>query len=272
MLESTNQKSKSKIVLSIHVHVNGLSFFTHHPASHKANPVYRNVFSKPVPIERLHEKIYAELKAQNHLGNTYKEVRCCVENNLATLVPKSLFEEAALHEYIQQDIDVLPNDFITYDKLPEVDWVTVYVPFVNVNNMLLDTFGSFRYFHAVSVWLSALSKHSAADGELVWGMYKENNHIHVSLFRDKKLQFYNCFEGSKPEDITYYVLLSAKAHDFSPNEVPLFVVGGVVLNDPTYKELNRFVRSINFLSAENTLVFETPQLTTHQDFCLLNLY
>ena len=76
------------------------------------------------------------------------------------MVPKSLFEEAALHEYVQKDIDVKPNDFITYDVEPSTDWICVYAPFVNVNNMLLDAFGSFSYYHAVSVWLSALSRHT----------------------------------------------------------------------------------------------------------------
>lgn len=272
MLQQNNNKEKSDLVLSIHVHVNGFSFFTHHKSTQKAGLIYRKTFTETVPIEKLHNEIHADLKKQHILDKHFDEVRCCVENNLATLVPKPLFEEASLHDYVKSDIDVRTNDFVTHDNLQNIDWITVYVPYVNVNNMLIDAFGSFTYFHAVSVWLRALSKHSKADGEFVWSLYKENNHIHVALLQHKKLQFYNCFEAKNPKDIAYFVLLTAEKHGFSPNEVPLYVVGDIAPEDATYKALYTFVRSINFLDPEHTYIFESSRLNAHQEFCLLNLF
>lgn len=271
MQESKNKSSKSNAILSIHVHVNGLSFFTHDPKTKKASSIVRKTFASHTPLEKLHEEIFSVLKAEQLTGKSFKEVRCSVENDLATLVPKSLFEESSLHEYVQKDIAIETNDFITYDIIPSEDWVAVYVPFVNVNNMLIDTFGTFKYYHAVSIWLQALSAHSKADGALVWSLYVENNHAHLALLRDKKLQFYNCFKATNPKDLAYYVLLSAKENQVSPNEVPLFLVGAIVEDDASYKELHSFVRSLNFLSPEHSLEFQTPRLHTHQDFCVLNL-
>ena len=98
--------------------MNGLSFFTHNHKTNKASQIYREVFDAYLPLENLHEHIRAALKEQGMLEHAFNEVRCSVENNLATLVPKSLFEETALHEYVQNDIDVKPNDFITYDVDP----------------------------------------------------------------------------------------------------------------------------------------------------------
>ncbi|MDA9202109.1 DUF3822 family protein [Flavobacteriaceae bacterium] len=272
MPEYKTKNKESDLKLSIHVHVNGLSFFTHNQKTNKASQIYREVFDAYVPVENLHEHIRATLKTQGILEKRYNEVRCSVENNLATMVPKSLFEEAALHEYVQKDIDVKPNDFITYDVEPSTDWICVYAPFVNVNNMLLDAFGSFSYYHAVSVWLSALSRHSAADGALVWGLYKERDHLHIALLRDKKLQFYNCFEATKAKDVVYYVLLTAKEKNISPNEVPLFIAGDIAVDDEIYKGLHEFVRSINPLAVENDLEHVVQRISTHQDFCLLNLF
>lgn len=272
MPEYKTKNKESDLKLSIHVHVNGLSFFTHNQKTKKASHIYREVFDAYVPVENLHEHIRAALKTQGILEQHFNEVRCSVENNLATLVPKSLFEEAAIHEYVQKDIDVKPNDFITYDVEPSTDWICVYAPFVNVNNMLLDAFGAFSYYHAVSVWLSALSRHSAADGALVWGLYKERDHLHIALLRNKKLQFYNCFEATKAKDVVYYVLLTAKEKSISPNEVPLFIAGDIAVDDEIYKSLHEFVRSINPLTAENDLEHVVPRISTHQDFCLLNLF
>lgn len=271
MQEHKSKTLKNNINLSIHVHVNGLSFYTYNAKTKKATEVIRKSFADHTPIEMLHKEILDMFKEHKLLSQTYGEVHCSVENNLATLVPKSLFEENSLRDYVQKDIALESNDFVTYDIIPSADWVPVYVPFVNVNNMLIDAFGSFTYFHAVSIWLRGLGSHSQADGELVWSMYKENNHLHIALLRDKKLQFYNCFEARNPKDVAYYVLLTAKENNVSPNEVPLFLVGDITVADAVYKELYTFVRSLNFLAPENGLSFETPRLNTHQDFCVLNL-
>lgn len=263
---------KSSLNLSIHVYMNGLSFFTYDVKTHHTSKVYRKLFKQHIPVEKLHEHVHAELKAQDLIGQPFNKIRCSVENNLATLVPKSLFEEASLHEYVQKDIDIRTNDFVTYDIFPSADWVNVYVPFVNVNNMLIDAFGSFTYFHAVSVWLNALTKHTVADGKLVWSLYIEHHHLHIVLLRDKKLQFYNCFEATSPKDIAYYTLLTAEKNNISPNEVPLYLVGNCIEDDPTYSELFKFVRSINFLTPENEALSSSPMLNAHQDFCLLSMF
>ena len=272
MPEFKNKQTKNNLLLSIHIHVNGFSFFTHEATSKKASKIYHTTFPQGIAINKLHDALHTELKTNGIIGQSFKEVRCSVENNLATLVPKSLFEEKALQEYVRHDIDIRENDFVTYDIVPSADWVTVYGPFVNVNNMLIDSFGSFSYYHSVSIWLSAISKHKETDGELSWSMYKSGDRIHIALLRDTKLQFYNCFDAPSAKDIAYYVLLTAKENDISPNEVPLYLVGDVFAGDSTYKALYSFVRSLNILHPETSLIFPAPRINTHQDFCLLNLF
>ena len=271
MPEHKTKEQKSSLNLSIHISVGGLSFFTQHSSTKQIVSFHKKSFPTTVTVEKLHEEIYKELKNNNLIGQTFHRVLCSVENNLATLVPKSLFEHNALHQYINKDIDVHKNDFITHDSFDSTDWVTVYVPFVNVNNMLIDAFGSFTYFHAVSIWIHALSKHPTSDGDLTWSLYKEGSHIHLVLLRDKALQFYNCFEANNPKDVVYYTLLMANKNNISPSEVPLFVAGDILAEDPTFNALYDFIRSINFLSPQNETLNKTPRLDTHQDFCLLNL-
>ena len=265
-----NQRTKATH-LSIHVHVNGLSFFTHNEQG-LASAIVRRKFADAVSPEQLHDQLHQVLKQEKLLTQKFSQVRCSVENNLATLVPQALFELSALEEYLHKDIDLKPGDFIAHDLLPNTDWVNVYVPFVNVNNMLLDNFGSFNYYHAVSVWLDALTKHSQADGKQVWGVYKEGKNLHIALFQNDKLHYYTCFEASNPKDITYYILFTAKELGINPAEVPLFVVGDFIEGDNTFKELYTFVRSINFIKPESEVNLSVPQLNQHQDFCLLNLH
>jgi len=271
MPESKNKPSAKGSYLSIHVHVNGLSFFTHNHLG-RVSSIYREQFAHPVRPDNLHNLLLEALKREKLVDSSFLEVRCSVENNLATIVPKKLFEEASLKEYLHKDIDLKENDFITHDHLPHADWVGVYVPYVNVNNMLLEQFGSFTYYHAASVWIGALNTHTKADGEAVWGLYKEGSNLHIALFRNKYLQYYSSFVASSPEDVAYYVLLTAKELNINPEEVPLYVAGSIAAEDEVYNELFPFVRSIHLLQPESKLKFDVPQLQLHQDFCLLNLY
>jgi len=271
MPQSKTKTSKKENYLSIHIHVNGLSFFTHDHLG-KVTTIYREQFSNPVRPDTLHDALYKALKQESLLNTSFTEVRCSVENNLATIVPKKLFETASLKEYVHKDIDLKTDDFIAHDMQPDTDWVSVYVPYVNINNMLLENFGSFNYYHAVSIWLNALTKHTKADGETVWGLYKEGETLHITLLHNKELQYYASFVATKPKDVAYYVLLTAQELNINPEEVPLFLVGNIAEEDAAYKALYPFIRSLNFLQAEHNLKFDVPQLQQHQDFCLLNLY
>ena len=56
-----------------------------------------------------------------------------------SFVPKSLFEEESLNEYLNKNIDLKENDFISYDVIARADWINVYVPFVDEASMISDS-------------------------------------------------------------------------------------------------------------------------------------
>jgi hypothetical protein len=264
-----NQESKS-LNLSIFVSINGISFFTYNPVNFKASRIYRSTFSRPQKVENLHSLIYDEFKIHNIFNMRINKVVCCYENNLASFVPKSLFEEESLSEYLNKNIDLKENDFISYDVIARADWINVYVPFVNVNNMLLDHFGSFSYFHSTSIWIDFINYHSKADSETIWGVYKQEQNTHIVLLKNKKLQFYNCFKSDSENDLSYYVLMIASEFKIDSNTIPLYIIGEIVYQDNYYNELYKFVRSINFLRPLTRLNFESKPMNIHKDFCLIN--
>jgi len=108
-----NQESKS-LNLSNFVSINGISFFTYNPVNFKASRIYRSTFSRPQKVENLHSLIYDEFKIHNIFNMRINKVVCCYENNLASFVPKSLFEEESLSEYLNKNIDLKENDLSYY--------------------------------------------------------------------------------------------------------------------------------------------------------------
>ena len=71
MPEYKTKNKESDLKLSIHVHVNGLSFFTHNQKTNKASQIYRVVFDAYVPVENLHEHTRAAFKTHGILEQHY---------------------------------------------------------------------------------------------------------------------------------------------------------------------------------------------------------
>ena len=44
-------------------------------------------------------------------------------------------------EYLKYDVKLLKNDVASYDNIEEIEAVNVYLPFINVNNYLIDIGG-----------------------------------------------------------------------------------------------------------------------------------
>ena len=61
-----------------------------------------------------------------------------------------------LADYLKFNSKILSNDYITHDDLAQGDIVNVYVPYVNINNFIYDTYGAFEFNHYSTILLNTL--------------------------------------------------------------------------------------------------------------------
>ena len=99
---------------------------------------------------------------------------------LLAFVPSPMFDGTQMDSFLKHHVDLRPSDFITHDKLDFLETVNVYVPFVNVNNMLLDAFGQFSYFHASSVLANAVAKKTE---KLTWALHIETGLAYSMVYK-----------------------------------------------------------------------------------------
>lgn len=158
----TPQKSKTlsekNQALSILINSDGLSFLTYNPATKEVGRLKSYDFQENVAEEELHEYIKKYLAEQGVTDQPYSDVRLCIANNLSTFVPEPLFDENKRATYLEDHADIRKHDFVSFDNVSSTVAVNVYIPYVNVNNMFLEMFGSFSYVHASSLLLEILSK------------------------------------------------------------------------------------------------------------------
>lgn len=214
------------------IHQHGLSFLVYHPTDSVVSELKHRAFQNELPTEQLHEEIKSILMEEGVLDRSFSKVSVCVSNPLSAFVPESMFDGNQMDSFLKHHVDLRPTDFITHDRLDALDTVNVYVPFVNVNNMLLDAFGRFSYFHASSVLANAISNKTTKP---TWILHIETGLAYSMVLKKNRLVFYNAFSWANEQDLLYYTLAVRKSYKLSKST--LWISGKTSNNDAFQKLL-----------------------------------
>jgi hypothetical protein len=234
MRQNVNRKKNNRIEakdlnynllkLSIQLSLDGFCFYITNPDSNELLQVLRNVFDsrKSDPkllLDELERFIFKE-----DLGDlNFKSVEVLHENNLISIVPNTYFDETKLELYLTNTIKLYPSDYISFDPIHSIDAQAVYLPFVNINNYILEKFGAFDYQHAAARLLDKLSLLSNEGENLHKDIYLNLNlsSIEIIVFENKKLVFFNNFDTRTQEDVVYYTLFALEQLQLDPRKVSI---------------------------------------------------
>ncbi|MDP2067336.1 MAG: DUF3822 family protein [Lutibacter sp.] len=258
--------------LSIQLSLDGFSFCVYHKIQDKVGVfgVYEFDNIKGSPFKQLEcvKELFAQEKV---LQLNYKSVFVTHFNNLVTQVPRPLFNKNNLEKYLQYTVKVLENDFIAYDELNNSEIINVYIPFVNVNNFLLDTYESFTYKHSSTVLIeNLLNEYKNIEGSFcfvnVTGKYFE-----IVVIQNKKLALYNFFSFTTKEDFIYYILFTAEQLNLNPEEFELILMGDIEKESELYDIVYQYIRNVKFY-VPNNANFQLNEIPSHSNFTILNQF
>ncbi len=256
--------------LSIQISLDGLSFLGTTPNGQvmlQHNLDFEVRKNPQTLAETLHKQIEALA-----LPFPPSSVRVVLINDLYTLVPLALFDENSLLGYLDQNIQLLENDFATYDIIQNMEMACVYVPFVNINNMLLDHFEAFEYFHYSTVLIENLQKEAFHNEGIQWFANIQKRQLDLLVFQDNKLLLFNTFPFESPEDFLYYLLFVAEQCNIDPDRVPLHITGHLDKEDATFKITYQYVRDLKFLNPKRKLTPLTKALYPHRNYIIESLF
>jgi hypothetical protein len=262
-----NNISESTYELSIQVNLNGLSFFVLNLMNSKIDFLESVIFDKKQTPQSLLDQLTHCFNSFERLHKQFKKVTIIHDNELATLVPKPLFDETNLVDYLKFNTKILKTDFITYDHLSIADIMVVYVPLVNINNFIFDRFGSFEYKHSATITLNRILTLEKNSKSLKMYVNIETTHFEIIVVEANLLKFYNRFEYSTKEDFIYYILFTAEQLQLNPEEFKAVLMGSVNESDDIYKIAYKYVRHVSLLS-NNSMLYSSDTSSKH--FTLLN--
>jgi len=236
---SDPQKNKS---LSVQVSLAGLSFFVRSSTgeiyyfSHEPLPEGSGPPDVLLALKREIEKAKVDI-------STLGSVKVIHAVNEYTAVPSHLFDSRKASDFLKFNTRILSNDFIAWDEIEAFKIHMVYIPLVNINNFLFDTFGTFDYYHSSTVWLRMIKNIDDGKKTRAYVHIKER-HYSLLIINGNRLLLLNNYPYSTPEDYLYYLLFSFEQLGLNPEETEVVLMGQVSRDDELFEISYRYIRHV----------------------------
>ncbi|MDH3699394.1 MAG: DUF3822 family protein [Flavobacteriaceae bacterium] len=258
--------------LSIQVSLNGLSFCILDTISNSIVLSKQIAFKKdlsPYEIQRELKELLREYRVTDY---GYSDVVVIHRNTLFSLVPKSLFDENELANYMKFNIKILANDMMAYDEIDLPELVNVYVPFMNINNYVYDLFGEFDFLHNGTVLIQALLQSHSDSKSPVCYVHVADDQMDITVLEHKKLKFYNSFYFDTKEDFIYYLLFTLEQLGLDPAQVGVRLFGSVKEGDELYDICYEYVSNTGLFYPSNEIYGSGESNDESIDFTVLNAF
>ena len=270
-LKNNITEKNNNLELSIQISLSGLSFCILNKELNTITALKHFNFDKKLNHIELLDKLKYIFNSENSLQNNFKNIIIIHENELFTLVPKALFNKNSLADYLKFNAKILKSDLVAYDQIDINESVNVYVPYVNINNFIFETLGSFTFKHISSVLIQnilEIEKHSQIP-KLYVNVNKQNFEILVT--HKVKLIFFNTFEYNTKEDFIYYILFTAEQLELNPETLNLIFVGDISIKDDLYIIAYKYIRFVFLGNREDNYKYASDAQPTsnHSDFALI---
>lgn len=261
--------------LSIQINLNGLSFCILNRTANEIEFLKTIDFEQKQMPDAVLNHLKTELSNNTVFSEDFNEVLVIHQNELSSLVPEELFNADNKADYLKFNSKILRNDFITEDNIAINKSVNVYVPYVNINNYIFETFGEFVYKHSSSILIDALIQNPELTSEepIVYVNVNKNT-IELLVLENGKLQLFNVFEYHSKEDFIYYVLFVFEQLKLDVETTHILLSGNIVIGDDNFVMLYLYIRNVTFIEKtyKFNIIAKTDRRYLHQHYVILNSF
>ena len=244
MMQSQETRIEPSTKLSIKISLSGFDLMLSKLEDNSIIDYKKYNLDKKALTENLSSKLDSFLNESKIDFSNVINVKLIISNKLSCLVPKELFDERLSLDYLKFNSKLIENDFASNDYIEELETYNVYLPFVNVNNYLVERFGSFEYYHSSTILLRKILKTTTNDSRTLFFTNIETDSFQVIIFKNKNLLYYNDFEYQTKEDILYFLLFVIEQNKEIKSDTKLNILGGISENDKNFNFISQFIKNI----------------------------
>ncbi|CAM4197736.1 DUF3822 domain-containing protein [Zobellia roscoffensis] len=271
-INNTGEPVENFKKLSIQVSLNGLSFCVFDTIANSILEVEKVVFAKELTPYEILKRLKLLFSSHKIEQEQYSEIVVVHRNNLFGLVPKTLFNEDELANYLKFNTKILANDHLAFDELESFEINNVYVPFVNINNYIYDLFGEFTFKHNGTVMVEALMNGQTISKNAVCYIHTSQRQMDVTIIASKKLLLFNSFNFVTKEDFLYYLLFTLEQLELDAESVSIKLFGDIEKDDDIYDLCYNYVKDVSMFYPSFT---EHPGIDKPEDtidFTVINAF
>lgn len=180
-----------------------------------------------------------------------------------TLVPRSIFDEKLLSEYLTFNGKLDSNAFTSFRYLPNLEAYLVYNSDLEKEKYIKNQLPNTQVTHVYAGFLTGSGIDVKSEHQNLIQLNLSDNVLTLIVFKNRKLIFFNDFEVSSLEDILYYVVFSLEQLDIVPNQESVKVSGDINLYPNLVKQLAIYINDVSI--ADNPVSFQFENALGSQD-------
>ncbi len=243
MINSAVLNSKNNTYrLSIQLSLNGFSFFISSNTGEIISKHHETNDNLPFTEQQLLEKVSKAFDTKPELQASFSSINVIYHNELFTLVPKTLFDKNALKTYINYTVKTLATDYITYDEL-NTGIINIFIPYVNVNNYLLDKLGEFNFRHSSGILINHVLDKEKYNFSKKIHVFLTPSQFDIVCTKGTDLLLFNSFTYTSNEDVLYYLLFCLEQLSLSPDQIEIELIN--TIHEDLFDLLYTYVRNIS---------------------------
>ncbi len=148
------------------------------------------------------------------------EPKLIFDNDFYTFVPDELYLKGKEKTYLKFNIELDDNDFATSDIIKKLSIYNIYLPYVNINNYLIDKFQKLEFYHFNTVLLNYLLIKNMSNSCYC---FIENGYLKILILKNGEILFFNTYHYNSQDDILYFLILALKDKNLEYVKTPLRV-------------------------------------------------
>ena len=193
----------------------------------------------------------------------YKKVAAGIHPTGFTLIPNALFIEDKIADFGRY-LDVKPNEKVLAQPLDNDNYIIFKVDSSVAKSA--EKFGTDNIVFINKGWITAIAN-NLHNNNLYLNIDK--NQVDILYFANGKIRFYNSFEFTNPDELTYYTSLVAQELKLEARSLILQISGDCNVDD---KNLTRLAEFFNGVEQNELEIIEHPSaIFPHQLLALAAL-
>ena len=175
------------------------------------------------------------------------EPKFVFDNNHYVFVPDSLYIKGKEKTFLKFNVRLENDDYVTTDSIEKLNIYNIYLPYVNINNYLIEKFKKLEFYHYNTVLINKIVSVSNSDS---CHCFIENMDLKILIIENGEIFYFNSFSYKTLDDILYYTLLIINDQSFKNKNIPINIHAGKKIDEIKVK-FNNFIKNISVIKNNN---------------------